>query len=221
MATKIPQITENLMNMMRIEKHRELVELEGYTLDIQPYMFPPKSPYSYSTRVLIENMNLTNQRVLEIGTGCGILSIAASKQGARVDGVDIIPECVQFSLDNAIRNNTFQTTRFYYSNMFSNIDPTTRYDTILCNLPILDDNLPEPDPRWYSLFDPNFKFHRELFQKGKNHAPRIMMAHADLKTKNDFKLLESLAREYGWNVEKTNDKEYAGKTWRAYSFKLN
>lgn len=205
---------------MRSRKTRELVQVQGLDLDIQPYMFPPASPYSYSTRILLDNLHLQDQRVLEIGTGCGILSIAAAKQGARVDGVDILSECIQFSLDNAIRNNVFKNTRFYYSNMFSNVDPDTRYEYILCNLPIIKDDLPEADERWYSLFDPGFDFHRELFDKGRRFAPRIMIAHANLKSDRDFQLLEQLARSYSWKTEETNDKKYAEKTWRAYSFRL-
>ncbi len=216
---KIPKITEKQMEFMKSRKASEVVVVNRISAEIQPYMFPPISPYSYSTRVLLDNMHFNSgERVLEIGTGCGILSVFAAKQGAKVDGVDILPECIEFSLKNAIKNNVFENTRFYYSNMFSNTEG--HYDAILCNLPILNQNLPEKDPRWYSLFDPEFKFHGILFNEGKNIAPRIIMAHANLKSNRDFKTLETLAEEYGWKVSEFKSKEYAQQTWRSYEFRL-
>lgn len=218
MDRNIPSITKNQMGFMSSKKEPETVTVNGITAEIHPYMFPPVSPYSYSTRVLLDNMQFREgERVLEIGTGCGILSVFAAKQGARVDGVDILPDCVEFSLRNAIRNGVFQKTKFYYSDMFSNID--SKYDTILCNLPILKGNLPEDDPRWYSLFDPEFNFHRQLFSKGKNHAPKILMAHADLRSKNDFTELEDLANKFGWQLGNISSKNYSGHDWRSYEFK--
>ena len=45
------------------------------------------------------------ERVLDIGTGSGILAIAALKLGARVaEGVDIDPMCVRTAGENAARN---------------------------------------------------------------------------------------------------------------------
>jgi methylase of polypeptide subunit release factors len=214
----LPEITRNQMEFMRAKKKKEIVNLNGISAEIQPYMFPPVSPHSYSTRVLLDNMQFEpGERVLEIGTGCGILSVFAAKQGAKVDGVDILPECVQFSLGNAIRNDVFRTTRFFYSDMFSNIDK--RYDTILCNLPILEGDIPDGDPRWYSLFDPEFKFHNRLFDKGRGFAPRIIMAHADLTGRNDFDKIEILAERYGWISGVVKSKEYSEREWRSYEFK--
>ena len=156
------------------------------------------------------------ERVLEIGTGCGILSVYAAKQGAKVDGVDILPECVEFSLRNAIQNGVFERTRFFYSNMFSNID--SKYDSIICNLPILEGEPPEDDPRWLSLFDPDFKFHKELFKNGNKFGDRVLIAHADLRGKGDFEKLEDLAESNGWETGKVTSKEYSGQEWRNYEF---
>ncbi len=221
MKKEVPEITLNQMEFMKQRKQRETVEVNGISVDIQPYMFPPKSPYSYSTRVLLDNMSvLPHERVLEIGTGCGILSVYAAKQGAKVDGVDILPECVEFSLRNAIQNGVFESTRFFYSNMFSNIIPSidSKYGTILCNLPILEGELPDDDPRWLSLYDPGFKFHKELFLVGDQYAKRILIAHANLRGNEDFEKLENLAGNCGWETGKVTSKEYSNQEWRSYEF---
>ena len=213
----IPQITQNQMEFMRSKKKSEIVRVNGLVAEIQPLMFTPVSPYSYSTRVLLDNMHFEKgERVIEIGTGCGILSVFAAKQGARVDGVDILSECVEFSLRNAIKNDVFKQTRFYYSDMFSNVDG--KYDTIICNLPILEGDLPNEDPAWYSLFDPNFSFHKQLFSEGRKYAPKIQLAHADIAGKEDFTKLENLANKYGWNAKANFEKYFAQQKWRNYEF---
>ncbi len=215
----VPKITRNQMAFMKSKKSLEKVEVNGVCVEIQPYMFPPESPYSYSTKVLLESMDLIGQRVLEIGVGCGILSIFAAKQGAFVDGVDVLRECVRFSSDNAKLNDVSDRTWFYYSDMFS--DVVGEYDVIICNLPILNDDVPDEDFRWCSLFDPDFRAHEELFREGGGYASRIVMAHADLRGDGDFGELEGLAMKYGWSVSNVRKKVYGGHEWRNYEFELN
>jgi release factor glutamine methyltransferase len=219
MRTEMPESMKKLMALMKERKDREAIESGGIVVDIQPGMFPPKSPFSYSTRSLlqgIEAVETDKKRILELGTGSGIVAIVAARKGAMVDGIDIMPECITCALDNAIRNGVFQSTRFFYSNMFSNV--RGKYDLILANLPIFDGDLPENDPMWYSLFDPGFKFHQALFSEGKTFTPQIMITHANLRGDRDFDELESLTAENGWVIENRQDSEYADHTWRSYLF---
>lgn len=214
----IPQICVNQMAFMGERKDEEVVSVNDVSVNIKPYMFPPKSPYSYSTRILLDNMFFAqDEKVLEVGIGCGILSVFAAKQGAYVEGVDIMPECVEYATTNALVNGVEDRTKFYYSNMFSEV--TGKYDKIICNLPILDGELPDNDPRWYSLFDPEFRFHHILFDEGRDYSSNILIAHADLTEGDDFGKLEKLAESYGWRVAHTESKIYSGKEWRSYEFR--
>ena len=57
-------------------------------------------------------------RVLDVGTGSGILSIAAAKLGAQeVVGIDTDPLAVQAAVTNAEQNDVDQTTRFFRVNL--------------------------------------------------------------------------------------------------------
>jgi len=218
--TNIPQITRNQMQHMMSHKKVELVEVNGISVKIQPLMFAPKSPYSYSTRVMLNNMNVAGQRTFEPGIGCGVISIYGAKQGAiRADGGDIVPKCIGASWNNSVRNNTYEKTRFFYSDMFSNLDKGSKYDIIISNLPILNGELPDPNPAWYSLFDPGFKCHHQLFSEGSRFAPRIALTHANLRSDQDFDDLEKLAEQYKWKVEKTEQTRFNEKDWRYYEFK--
>ena len=54
---------------------------------------------------LLDSLVQGGERVLDVGTGSGILAIAALKLGAReADGVDIDPMCVRTAGENAERN---------------------------------------------------------------------------------------------------------------------
>jgi methylase of polypeptide subunit release factors len=213
---EIPQITKKQFKFMKSFKKDENIVLGGITLEIQPFMFPPKSPYSYSTLILLKKLNVKGKNVLEIGTGCGVLSILAVKKGASfVEGVDIFPQCLEIAKKNAKKNNVDDKVRFYYSDMFLNV-PDKHYDMIICNLPIVEGELPDNNPMWYSLFDPKFKYHKELFSKAQKYTSKIIIAHANLKGKDDFDKFEDLAKKYGWNIKINHEIEYKNYKWRNY-----
>ncbi len=53
---------------------------------------------------LLEELDLEGQRVLDVGCGSGILSIAAAKLGARVSACDVDPIAVEVARQNAAVN---------------------------------------------------------------------------------------------------------------------
>lgn len=79
-----------------------------------------------------QNLDLKGKRVLDIGCGSGILSILASKLGARsIDACDID----QFALDNAKENtkiNHAENVKVFYSDLFSAVEG--KYDLIFANI---------------------------------------------------------------------------------------
>jgi len=76
--------------------------------------------------------------ILEIGCGCGIVSISAAKADAinNILGVDINTEAVACSRHNAAANS-IKNCRFMQANMFSSIPEGDKFDFILFNPPYL------------------------------------------------------------------------------------
>ncbi len=70
-------------------------------------------------------------RVLDIGTGTGILAFAAANRAEEVIGVDIDPEAVEY----ANSKNTFNNVKFVTSDLFENV--TGKFDWIVFNPPYL------------------------------------------------------------------------------------
>lgn len=76
-----------------------------------------------TTKLCLENLmthlaqtpNLSSPSVLDVGTGSGILAIAAKKLGAQhVVGIDIDPICLPIAVENA-KNNDVHGIQFLYS----------------------------------------------------------------------------------------------------------
>src|SRR5262249_1404863 len=71
-------------------------------------------------------------RVLDVGTGSGILAMAARKLGAKeVFGTDIDPEAIEVALENAIPNNV---TDIHYSTKSLESFPEREFQLVISNI---------------------------------------------------------------------------------------
>jgi ribosomal protein L11 methyltransferase len=78
------------------------------------------------------NLDLNDKSILDMGSGTGVLSIVASKNGAnQVVGIDIDQWAFQNSIDNAKLNNT-QNISFLHGDI--NIIENQYFDIILANI---------------------------------------------------------------------------------------
>ncbi|MFO7872270.1 MAG: HemK2/MTQ2 family protein methyltransferase [Candidatus Undinarchaeales archaeon] len=103
---------------------------EDLELEVDSGVYPPRE----DTFLLAENIEAEKgEKVLEIGAGCGMLSILCSKKGADVVSVDINPKAVECSRKNAERYDL--DIEFKKSNLFEKIDE--KFDLIIFNPPYL------------------------------------------------------------------------------------
>ena len=95
---------------------------------------------SYASGIVIDNLpqDLTGKTVLDMGSGCGVLSIAAAKRGAKVIACDNEPMAVSLTEMNLKRNPDIENrVNVHLSNLFEgviNAHPSQRYDRIMANL---------------------------------------------------------------------------------------
>ena len=82
---------------------------------------------------MLDRLVQGGERVLDIGTGSGILAIAALKLGAReAEGVDIDPMCVRTAGENAERNGVSDRFRVLVGDLSDKA--SGRYDLITANI---------------------------------------------------------------------------------------
>ncbi|WP_294832910.1 50S ribosomal protein L11 methyltransferase [uncultured Gilliamella sp.] len=80
----------------------------------------------------LDSLDLTDKIVIDYGCGSGILAIAALKLGAkRVIGIDIDPQAIQASRDNAMRNNVSEQLELYLA---KDIPDNLQADVVVANI---------------------------------------------------------------------------------------
>ena len=109
----------------------------GFRLVVPPTVFHPRifltSEFFAS---YINRLNLRGQRVADVGTGTGILALAAARAGATdVVAIDINPNAAGATRENARRNGLNGAVTVVCSNLFSGIAPRPLFDVIISSPP--------------------------------------------------------------------------------------
>jgi release factor glutamine methyltransferase len=88
--------------------------------------------------LLAENLDVKEgERVLDMGTGCGILGIIAAKKASIVVALDVNPYAVRCAKENAQRNNIRCKMAFIQGDLFTPLSEKAKFDVILFNAPYL------------------------------------------------------------------------------------
>ncbi len=105
------------------------------------------------TFLLAENLDVRRgERVLELGTGCGILAILAAKAGAKVVATDINSAALECARANAVAHGVADRIDFRFGDLFEQV-AGERFDLVIFNPPYLpvepDETLDGPlDRAW-------------------------------------------------------------------------
>lgn len=83
----------------------------------------------------IKNMDFRGKRILEVGCGCGIVSLYVSYNGGNVDAVDVDYRAVENTRYNSKLNGL--SVNAFYSDLFSEVKDT--YDVIIFNPPYIEE----------------------------------------------------------------------------------
>ena len=113
--------------------------LYGFKLTIPGSVYKPAE----DTFLLAENMHLNGgEEVLEIGCGCGVLSLLAARKARRVVAVDLNSEAVKAAKANALANSLESKVEVRLGNLFEPLKPgKEKFDLIIFNPPYLPGNL--------------------------------------------------------------------------------
>jgi release factor glutamine methyltransferase len=86
-----------------------------------------------------------DERVLDMGTGCGILGILAAKKAREVVAVDVNPYAVRCAKQNAQLNGVWGKMVLMQSDLFTCLNEEAAFDVILFNAPYLPSEEYETD----------------------------------------------------------------------------
>lgn len=130
----------------RARRHGRLVteRISGCDLVILPSVMNPVIFRSgaYFASMIERNPVMPSARVLDMGTGCGLVGIIAARQDARVVAVDINAEAVRCTHINAILNGVEHRMDVRHGDLFEPLC-NEQFDLVLFNPPYFRGN-PRP-----------------------------------------------------------------------------
>jgi release factor glutamine methyltransferase len=93
-----------------------------------------------------ENLNMQEgEKVLDMGTGCGILGIVAAKKASEVVVVDVNPYAVRCAKANVGRHNVRGKVHYIQGDLFTPLRDAREFDVVLFNAPYVPVEEGEPD----------------------------------------------------------------------------
>jgi release factor glutamine methyltransferase len=93
-----------------------------------------------------ENLDVKRgERVLDVGTGCGLLAILATEKAGAVVAVDVNPYALRCAKANAETFNARSKIAFVQSDLFAALSDAAIFDVIFFNAPYLPSDESEPD----------------------------------------------------------------------------
>ena len=112
------------------------VRAAGLRLAIYPSVFHPKLflTSEFFARFL-STIDLEGKQVADVGTGTGILALAAAREGAKSVALDINPMAVKAAGDNARANGLGDRVTAIRSDLMSALAPSSQFDVIISNPP--------------------------------------------------------------------------------------
>jgi release factor glutamine methyltransferase len=121
-----------------------------------------------------ENLKLhAGERVLDMGTGCGILGVVSAEKASAVVAVDLNPYAVRCAKENAALNNVRSKMAFVQGDLFTSLNETAKFDMILFNAPYLPADENEP-ASWLDLAWSGGASGRQVIDRFLSEAPNYL-----------------------------------------------
>jgi len=157
---------------------------KGYLFHIFPEVYEP----SDDTFLIADCLEVREEaRVLDLGTGCGILGVLAAERAERVLGIDINPQAVRCAKVNAKTNGIGGKMDLVRGDLFQPLKPNERFDLILFNPPYLPTPERESKGGWLEKAWSGGPSGRRVIDRFLFEAPRhltqegvILLTHSDL-----------------------------------------
>jgi methylase of polypeptide subunit release factors len=179
----------------------------GFRLTVRPTVFHPSyfltSEYFAS---FIDKLDLSGKTVAEVGTGSGVLSLAAARAGAeQVVAIDINPNAALSAQDNAALNGLGDRVKPLCSDLMSAVAPRPLFDVILSSPPsFAGEPRDVADRAWHA--GPGYRDIAKLFAQARERLKPGGRFFLLLSTDSDLGLLGQLVVEAGFSAQLVNER---------------
>jgi release factor glutamine methyltransferase len=94
---------------------------------------PAEDSFFFAENLVVDE----GERVVDMGTGCGILGVLAAAKAGGVVAADMNPYAVRRARGNAALNNVRGKMAFVRCDLFTGFSETAKFDVVLFNAPYL------------------------------------------------------------------------------------
>lgn len=184
---------------------------------VEPTVFPPF--LTMSTKLLlefIEPLPLQNKTVLELGCGCGIVSILAAQKGAKVTATDINEVALSALEKNAEANQV--SIEISASDLFENLVGKT-FDTIIINPPYYPKQPKSmAENAWFC--GENFEYFERLFHQLPSFITAENTIYMILSEDCDLQKIKAIASKNAIAFYLIHEKKVAGEVHFIFQLRL-
>jgi release factor glutamine methyltransferase len=193
----------------------------GFRLTVRPTVFHPR--YFLSSARFAEfigRLDLRGKQVAEIGTGSGILALAAARAGAEhVVATDINPDAALTAAENARANGFAGRVSALCSNLLSAIAPGPRFDVILSSPP---KHAGEPrdvaDRGWHA--GPQYRDIAALFEEARERLRPDGRLYVMVSSDSDLDLFGRLIEEAGFSARQACERSIWIESFIVYELQI-
>src|SRR3984957_642392 len=177
------------------------VSAGGLRLAVYPTVFHPKLflTSEFFARFLATT-NLAGKRVADVGTGSGILALAAARAGATVVALDVNPNAVKSATDNSCANGLGDRVTAIRSDLMSGLEPDRLFDVIISNPPFFSG---EPrdiaDRAWVA--GPGYRDIMSIFEQARQRLKPSGAMYVLLSSDSDLHFLGQLIAKAGFRAQ--------------------
>ena len=179
-----------------------LAHVAGFRLTIRPTVYDPRygvaPPYFAE---FIDGLDLSGKVVADLGTGSGILALAAVRAGAaKVVAIDINAVAAATAAENAQAKGVGDRVVTVVSNLFSAVAPQPQFDVILVNPPFCAGEAWDiADRAWRA--GPDYRDIIQLFEQARERLLPGGTVYLVISSASDLHLLGKLIRDAGFSSE--------------------
>ena len=202
-SRQLLRTTIHLLSYHFILKRRRttVTRAAGFRLTLRPTVFHPR--YFLTSEFFanfIAGLDLTGKRVADVGTGSGILALAAAQAGAAsVVAIDINPNAAEAVTENAHANGLGKRVTAVGSNLLSALAPGPLFDVIVSSPPsFAGEPRDVADRAWHA--GPNYRDIAPLFDQARERLAPGGCLYILFSTDSDLDLLGNLIGRAGFGA---------------------
>ncbi|HEY3910879.1 MAG TPA: 50S ribosomal protein L11 methyltransferase [Stellaceae bacterium] len=192
----------------------------GFRLTVRPTVFHPRRFLSSeSFAEFIGHLDLRGERVVDVGTGSGILALAAARAGAAsVIAADINPNAALAAAENARANGLAARVSALASDLLSALAPRPLFDVILSSPP---KHAGEPrdlaDRGWHA--GPGYRDVAALFDQSRQRLKPGGRVYVMVSSDSDLDLLGRLIERAGFRARLVHERSIVIESFIIYELR--